>query len=205
MQAVVDLFDLIGGKPLGDERERGARRGELLIRALLVSLGCGAIYGLAAGSADLGIALGNLYKVPMVMLLSTLSSAPVALVTWKLVGARNRASDLLMGVAAGNLTGAMTLAALAPIVALYYHTSASLGGAVAMGATTLGVGIGLFALLRAVVARATPESRGLSLMLPLFVLVSAESASLLQFIHAASPILPEVTVFDGGADALLGG
>lgn len=204
MQAVVDLFDLIGGKPLGEERERGAKRGELLVRAILVSLACGAAYGLAAGSSDLGIALGNLYKVPMVMLLSSIAAAPAALVTWKLVGARNRASDLLMGVAAGNLTAAMILASLAPIVALYYHTSAYLGGAVAMGAATLGVGIGLFSLVRAILSRASEECRGISLAIPILVLISAECASLVQFIHAASPILPEITVFDGGADAILG-
>jgi hypothetical protein len=29
-------------------------------------------------------------------------------------------------------------------------------------------------------------------------------AALIQFIHVASPILPEVTLFDGGVDAMVG-
>lgn len=204
MKAVVELFDLIGGKPLPAESEGGARRGELLVRAVLASLVCGAVYGLAAGSAEPALAVANLYKVPMVILLSSVAAAPAALVTWKLIGARNRASDLLMGVAAGNLSASLVLAALSPIVALYYHTSAFLGGAVAMGACTLGVGVGLYALVRAVLSRAAVEARGVALLIPLLVLMGGEVASLVQFIHAASPILPEVTLFDGGADAMLG-
>ena len=40
---------------------------------------------------------------------------------------------------------------------------------------------------------------------PLLVLLLVHMAAVLQFIHIASPILPEVTVFDGGMDSLLGG
>jgi hypothetical protein len=40
--------------------------------------------------------------------------------------------------------------------------------------------------------------------LPMVVLMGAQLAAMVQFIYIASPILPEVTVFDGGVDAILG-
>lgn len=205
MASIRDLLDLVSGKPPEGEAAGTARRVDLVLQAGLATVGLAAVYGLAAGSTDLGLALGNIYKVPMVILLSSLCAVPVALLTWKLSSAPNKATDLLLGVASGNLAAALVMAALAPVVALYYHTSSWLGGTLALGVATLATGVGMFTLARAVFARAPEMASKLAVGLPLLVLMVTQIATLVQFIHVASPIIPEVTVFDGGADAMLGG
>lgn len=207
MNKFMELFELASGKTLSPEQEASTHRLQLVVRATLVSVGFAAFYGLAAGSTDLGIALGNLYKVPMVILLSTLCALPIGLLSWKLLGGTNRASDLLLGVASGNFTASLVLAALAPIVALYYHTSGHLGGVLAMSTASIAVLLGFLNVARTVWNR-RPKVVELvnlpGLLVPVAVMIFAQQAALLQFIHVASPILPEVTVFDGGADEMLG-
>lgn len=202
MHRFSDLFDLVTARPV--EGEGGARRVDLVLRALLATVIFGGLYGLAAGSSDLGLALANVYKVPMVLLLSSLSALPIALLTWKFTGAPNRASDLLVGVASGNFTGALVLAALAPVVALYYHSSSWLGGVLALVTAAVATGLGLLNVARSVLNRAPEGSSRLQIALPVLVLMGAQLLTLVQFIHIASPIIPETTVFDGGADAILG-
>ena len=202
---MMELFELASGKPLSQEEEGSARRIQLVIRATLASVVFAALYGLAAGSTDLALALGNLYKMPMVILLSTACALPVGLLTWKMTGAQNRASDLLIAVASGNFTATLVLASLAPIVALYYHTSGYMGGALALGVATFALLIGLYSAIRAVLSRIPVGVTRRSAALPMVVLLGAQVASLVQFIHVASPILPEITVFDGGMDAIIDG
>lgn len=200
---MMELFELASGQPLSQEEEGSARRMQLVIRATLASVLFAAFYGIAAGSTDWGLALGNLYKMPMVILLSTACALPAGLLTWKMSGAKNRASDLLIAVASGNFTATLVLAALAPIVALYYHTSGYMGGALALGAASLALLVGLYNAVRAVFSRIPGDVARSTAIVPLVVLLSAQLASLVQFIHVASPILPEVTVFDGGMDAII--
>ena len=68
---MMELFELASGQPLSQEEEGSARRMQLVIRATLASVLFAAFYGIAAGSTDLGLAMSNLYKMPMVILLST--------------------------------------------------------------------------------------------------------------------------------------
>lgn len=205
MASIRDLLDLVSGNPPAEEAAGTARRMDLVLQAGLATVGLAAVYGLAAGSTELRLALANIYKVPMVILLSSLCALPAALLTWKLTSAPNKATDLLLGVASGNLAAALVLAALAPVVALYYHTSSWLGAALALGVATLGTAVGMFTLARAVFRRAPEMASKVAIALPLLVLMVTQIATLVQFIHVASPIIPEVTVFDGGADAMLGG
>ena len=202
---MMELFELASGKPLSQEEEGSARRMQLVIRATLASVLFAALYGIAAGSTDLNLALSNLYKMPMVILLSTVCALPVGLLTWKMTGAKNRASDLMIAIASGNFTATLVLASLAPIVALYYHTSGYMGGALALGAASLALLLGLYNAVRAVFSRIPPGVTRRTAIVPLAVLLAAQLAALVQFIHVASPILPEVTVFDGGMDAIIDG
>ena len=112
-------------------------------------------------------------------------------------------SELLLSAAVANFTASMVLAVLAPLVALYYHSSDFLGGSVAVGACVLALLSGLAILLRTVHAR---TERLLSIRVggPTMVLVGLQLLAMLQFVSLASPILPEITVFDGGADAIVG-
>lgn len=203
MQTLARLFDLIGGRPLPEEEDGPATRAQIVLRALLASVLFAAVYGLAAGSTDLALALGNLYKLPMVIVLSALAAVPAALLTWKLAGGAQRSSDLVMGLAAGNLTGTLVLAVLAPVVALYYHTSGWLGGTLALAASGIALSVGFFTLIRAVVRRAPDGVPLPTLAAPLVVMIAMQLAVLVQLIYVASPILPEVTVFDAGMDGIV--
>lgn len=206
MNEFMELFELASGKPLSREEQSSTQRLHLVVRATLVTVALAALYGLAAGSTDIGIALANTYKLPMVILLSTLCALPIGMLSWKLLGGTNRASDLLLAVASGNFTAALVLAALAPIVALYYHTSGHLGGVLAVIAGSIAAILGFLNVARTVWNRRPPVSVFANLpglVVPVAVMIFAQQAALLQFIHIASPILPELTVFDGGADELL--
>jgi hypothetical protein len=203
MSQFASLFDLLNGKPVAAEEHGGAAAAQLIAQATLATVVFAAIYGVAAGSTDLALALGNAYKMPMVVLLSALVAVPVGLLTWKLTGSRARISSLLVGMSAGNFAAALVLAALAPLVALYYHTTGYLGGALALGVGGLAFLVGMVTVVRAVLSRAAVETGRWTVALPLLVLCTTQTLALVQFIHVASPILPEVTVFDGGIDAMV--
>ncbi|MCB9745691.1 MAG: hypothetical protein H6740_24165 [Alphaproteobacteria bacterium] len=197
------LLNLIGGQVLPEEEDGPATRLRLVVLATLASALFAAIYGLAAGSTDVGLALSNVYKMPMVVVMSALCAVPAGLLTWKLTGARGHASSLLMAQASGTLTGTLVLAALAPIVALYYHTSGYLGGTLALCTASLALFIGLVVHARATRARAPARKGLLGAGAPALVMMAVQMAAMVQFIHVASPILPELTVFDGGMDAIV--
>lgn len=203
LETLKNLFDLAGGHKVKGEDDGPATRTRIILLAGLASIFFAAVYGVAAGSTDMSLAMSNVYKMPMVVVLSALSALPAGLLTWKLIGARHKASDLVMGVASATFSGTLVLAVLAPLVALYYHTSGYLGGTLAMGAAGLSLLTGLAIMLRAVWVR-VPKGTGLfSVGAPVAVIMAIQMATLLQFIYVASPILPEVTVFDGGADAIV--
>ncbi len=198
------LLDVVAGAPLAAEDDGSARRIQLVARALPITAGLAAIYGVAVGSLDVASAASNAWKVPMVVLLSAAFAMPAALLTWKLVGSKQRATDLLLGQASGSLAACLVLAVLAPLVALYYHTTAWLGAALAMGTGGLALLAGVLIGLRAVWLR-RPDGFGAGLwsVAPVIVLVTVQLASMAQLLAIASPILPEVTVFDGGLEGLV--
>jgi len=202
-KTLLTLLDLACGRQFNPEDNGRARRGQLFASAMLIALGAAAIWGLAAGSSNLSIALGNLYKVPMVVLLSVLSAIPAGLLAWKLTGSQVRASDLLVSFATSVLAGTLVMAALSPLVALYYNTSAWAGPMLALGSTFSALVVAIVTFCRGVSKRRPPQARGASVWLPVFVVVSMQMVTLLQFIAVASPILPEVTVFDGGIDQVI--
>ncbi|MCA9685186.1 MAG: hypothetical protein KC431_02285 [Myxococcales bacterium] len=196
------LLDLAGGKPLENELSR-ARRLQLATSAGLMSVAFAGIWGLAAGSTALPLALANLYKVPMVVLLSALSAVPVGLLSARLMGSEMRPADLILGLSASVFAGTLVLAVLSPLVAVYYHTSAWAGPTLALGSAALAtlVSVGLF--LRASLASAPREARLGAVVLPVSAVAIMELAVMVQLIAMASPILPEETRFDGGIDQLV--
>lgn len=197
------LFDLIGGRRLPEEDDGPAHRYQLMIGATLASALCAAMYGLAAGSTSTWLALSDVYKMPMVLILSALAAVPATLLAWKLFDAQHESSDILMGLATGNFTASLVLAVSAPIVALYYHTSGYLGGTIALCAAGLSVIVGVASGLRSVSWRVPEGVNPARYLVPVAVMTIFQLAVLVQLIHVASPILPEVTVFDGGMDAIL--
>lgn len=205
MTTFAKLLDLAGGRPLPQEEDGPATRLRLMVGAGLASAVLTAIYGLAAGSTDLALALGNVFKVPMVVVLSALAAVPATMLTWKLTGAADRCSDLLMSLAAANLTGALVLAVLSPVVALYYHTSGWLGGVLAAGTCSVALLVAIVALVRGVRRRAPSDVGWPVRSVPVVVMVVMQLAVMVQLIHVVAPILPERTVLEDGMDGVLAG
>ncbi|MCA9649533.1 MAG: hypothetical protein H6712_27200 [Myxococcales bacterium] len=196
------LLALITGRPV-DEGEGRSRRIQLMITAGLLSLVFAAVWGLAVGSASLGLALANVYKVPMIMLLAALFSVPAGLLALRVSGADYRASDLLTSFVTAVLSGSLVLGVLSPLVALYYHTSAWAGPFLGMGSSFLALGVAAFVFVRATLRRRRPGTEAGALAVPTVVMLLMNAACLLQLVALASPILPEATIFEGGVDGVI--
>src|SRR5690606_5481007 len=122
----------------------------------------------------------------------------------KLMGVKYRGTDLLMGFATGVFSGTLVLGVLSPLVAVYYHTSAWAGPMLGMGSVFAALLVATVVFARNVL-RAVPvgPSRA-AMLLPVAIFLAIQLATMVQLIALASPILPEVTVFDGGVDHMLG-
>jgi hypothetical protein len=200
MGTLVTLIDIACGRPIPAEDGGRSRRLSLVIYALLASLVFAAAWGLAAGSQSTGLAIANLYKVPMVVLMSCAFAAPAGLLAWRLSGTRVRGSDLALGFAGGVFGGTLVLAVLAPLVALYYHSSAWAGPVLGIGSAGLALLTGTTMFVRGVVRRLEPGTKKRTVFLPVAVTLGMQLLTLLQLAALASPILPERTVFSGGID-----
>lgn len=197
MQAFGRLFELVGGRwPV--EEEGSAQRLQVAIRAAGAAVGFAMLYGLAAGSTDPMLALGNLWKVPAVVVLSALTALPAGLLAHRLFGPEAGTSRLVVALAAGNFAATLVLAALSPLIALYYNSSAFWGAPVALASVAAALVVGLFSGGRLL----HRSGGGWGMRVPLAVIAVVQLLALLQFTHLASPILPEQTVFDRGADGV---
>jgi uncharacterized membrane protein len=179
-----------------------ARRIQLTLAASLAALAFAALWGIAAGSTDVTLALGNAVKVPMVVLLSAVASIPAGMLALRLTGLPYSARDLLFAFAPALFAGTLALAVTAPLVALYYHTSVWAGPYLAMGSAAIAIVVAGVLFARGAVRRASTEREKTVVMLPVLVTIGFQLATMLQLVSLASPILPETTVFDTGVDVL---
>jgi hypothetical protein len=200
------LLDLVCGKPLGEAEAGSTRRLQIVVSALLTSLVFAALWGAAAGSRIPSLAVANLYKVPMVVLISAVGALPAGLLTWKLAGAPGRATDLMVAFTGGTFAATLVLAVLSPLVALYYHSSIWAGPMLGQGSAILALVVGFVIFVRAMIGRAQADAAKQDeppraiLALPVAVLAVVQVAMLVQLIALASPILPERTIFSHGID-----
>jgi hypothetical protein len=200
MGTLVTLIDIACGRPIPAADDGRSRRLQLVVFALLASLVFAAAWGMAAGSRSAGLAVANLYKVPMVVLLSCAFAAPAGLLAWRLSGTRVRGSDLALGFSGGVFGGTLVLAVLAPLVALYYHSSAWAGPVLGIGSAGLALLAGTVMFVRGVVRRLEPGTKKRTVFLPVAVTLAMQLLTLLQLASLASPIFPERTAFSGGID-----
>ncbi|MFO0727163.1 MAG: hypothetical protein U1E65_25510 [Myxococcota bacterium] len=198
------LLDLATGRPFRPEDDGRARRAQLITLALLAAVAAAAVWGLAAGSRSPAMAIANLYKVPMVVVLSSLAAVPGGLLAWKLSGSTMRPSDLLVSFATSVMAGTLVMAVLAPLLALYYQTSAWAGPLLGLGTTFSALTVGTVTFFGGVLRRAPKEMKRSKVLWPAAVIAALQIATLVQFIAVASPIMPENTVFDGGIDQMVG-
>jgi hypothetical protein len=194
------FFELIRVRSSFAELSR-TRRLQLATLSAVGALACAAAWGAAAGSCFPALAVSNLVKVPLIVLLSAVAAAPLGIVAWKLLGDDTRASDLLLAHARGLLAGAAILGALVPIVAIYYHSSAVAGPLLAVGTALVALVFGGMMFVR-FMAQARGEVPGAwRVAVPVGMLV-LQAAAMLQLVVLVPPILPDKTIFRKGIDGL---
>ncbi len=174
----------------------------LTISALFAGLALAALWGLAVGSTSPTLAIANAYKVPMVILLSALTALPAGLVALKMLNAPLRSHQLVSAFATSIFGGTLVLATLAPLVAIYYHTSAKAGLPLALGSVFVSLATASLLFARAVVRRLSGQPAKGKSLIAVVVLVGLFLVALLQFVAMASPIIADTTVFDGGFDTV---
>jgi hypothetical protein len=200
MGTLMTLLDIACGRPIPGADAGRARRFELMIVALLASLVFAAGWGAAAGSRNAILATANLYKVPMVVLLSCVFAAPAGLLAWRLSGAAIRGTDLALGFVGSVFGGTLVLAVLAPLVALYYHSSAWAGPMLGVGSAFAALATGTIMFFRGVLRRLPAGAPKLAAFVPALVILGMQLATLLQLASVVAPIFPERTPFSGGID-----
>jgi hypothetical protein len=189
---------------VGERPKTRAQETMLTVLAIVSALVLSSVWGLAAGSSSPELALADAYKVPMVILLSAITALPAGLVALRLTSAKLAGSELASAFASSIFGGTLVLATLAPLVAIYYHTSAKAGVPLAMGSVFVALATASMLFARAVARRmeggTDSGSRGGS-RLAVVVLVVIFLAALLQFVALASPIIGvHGTALEGGID-----
>ena len=148
------------------------------------------------------LAAGNLVKVPLVLLLSALTAAPLGVVAWKLLGEETSVTDLVLAHARGLLAGALLLGTLVPIVALYYHSSRFAGPLLADATAIASLAVGVLVFVRLALKAPGNHNPTVRIAVPSLMVV-LQGAAMLQLIALASPILPDPTMFRDGVDGLV--
>ncbi len=202
MHPVSLLLDFVGPKPVEVKDISRAKRYATAIFGFLAALLAAALWGIAAGTHEGHLALANAARVPMLLGVASLAALPIGLLTWKLTTTLGRGSDLVLGHAAATFTGALALAALAPIVVLYQESSVWAGPVVALGSAVVGVLVGLVALFRVVRKLVTSGRERLALLFPFALMFAVETATLMQLSAIMPPVFPERSAFGRGIDGM---
>jgi hypothetical protein len=198
-----ELLDLACGR-VAEGDEGPARKLQLALACTLGALLFSALWGFAAGSGNIHLAATNTVKVPLVILLSALCAVPPGLLALRLSGIRYRASDLLLSFASGVFAGSLVLAVLAPLVAVYYHTSALIGSKLAIASAFTAITVGIVIFARNAFARAEKRATSVAVTIAVAAFTAILLLAMVQFVAIASPMLPNPSAFDGGIDTLLG-
>lgn len=141
--------------------------------------------------------------MPLIILLATLAALPATLLSLRLSGVDYTGRRLLLSICSGVFGGTLILAALSPLVGIYYHTSAQVGSQLAIASSFIALGAGGLIMLRNALRQLPAGLPAKSIALPLAVFVVVLLAAMLQFVALASPVLPTPSAFDGGIDGIL--
>ncbi len=198
MKTFDTLMNLVTPSAPDTEIEGRATRIRLAILAMAAAAIGGAIFGVGVGSTELSLATANILKIPLVLLIPMAFSWPIGALVSKFMGTPIKGSELALSQSIGIFGTGLILAVLAPIVALFYHTTATLGGVVAMVAIGFASIVGLLMFFRAAHQRRSTKIG----YLPAAVVTFFYCVSSIQVIALVSPILVESTRFSGGIPGL---
>lgn len=199
---VSQLLNQAVGKEV--EPSTPATKSYLALSGVALSLVSASLWGVAVGCTNLGFALSNAYKVPLVVALSMLAALPPSLLSLRLSGAALGVRPFVNSVAHGMFAGMMWLGVLSPVIGLYFYTSSWAGPVLALG-SLLAALIGAFRVLARSLNRScdSPVDRT-AVRMSGIVFCVLQLALMWQLIAIVSPIFPEGTVFSMGIDALRG-
>ncbi len=190
-----------------EDSPSSAERVQLTILALAAALICGAIWGLGAGSSAFSLALANTWKVPLVLLMSIATALPASVLAFKIFGAKTSPSEVTLSIATGVFAGSAMLAALSPLVGIYYLTSTHVGPIVAMGTVGLGLLTAMFVMARNTIRvgrqRSEPRTAIWVRLIPVAIFCVLQLGTLMQCVHLTDGMLPEQTFFDDGIDGMV--
>lgn len=203
MKLLQALQEVIGGSRAELESEGTARQLRLALAATGATALAAALYGVSVAGADPTLAVGNLLKVPMVVVLSTVAALPGGLLAARLTDAQIDTSSIITSLASANFTGSLVLVSAAPVVGLYYLTGSSFSGYLGLGAAFFAEVVAAWVFFRAASKRRPEDVRKRDILLPLLVIMGIQVVTLVQLIGIASPILPEVTPFSHGMEGLV--
>lgn len=203
LKTVHALFELACGRDLARTEGADARRLQLVTIGLLCSLVFSAIWGVAAGSMEMGLSAMNLVKVPLVVLLSILATLPASLLALRLTNIEMKSVDFMVAVSGGTFAGTLALSVLAPLVAVYYQTSAWAGPVLAIGSVFVALLTGVAIFVRGVFARRPSGTKRRHCLVPMVTQLVMLALIMVQMVALASPILPEMTIFDAGIDGMM--
>jgi hypothetical protein len=204
MQTFTTLVGLLAGSDADIDTPLGhSRRLFLGVTAALSSIAFAALWGLAAGGVHAANAFTNLVSVPMLLLVSGLASLPAIVLLWKLAGTGGaRARDLMVAYAVALFGGTLVLAVLAPLVALYQHSSSWFGPVVASGSCIVAFVTGAALLVRVLWRLTGGAIAKRALVLPVLGIFVLQGASLAQLASIVPPLMETRTPFGRGIDAL---
>jgi hypothetical protein len=203
IQAFHLLFDLVSPKA---DVARDATQTERLVAAItgfLASIAFAALWGIAAGTHAGTLALGNVLKVPMLLVVSSVAALPIGAFVWKLTASAGRVGDLFVAHAMATFVATLTLALFAPLVALYQHSSSWAGPIIASASSVAAVGIGIAIMLRVLGKLAPTGQARRSFVLPVAIMFVVQIAALAQLASITTPVFPERTPFGRGIDGLI--
>lgn len=206
MKPFVSLLELASpGASLADSPDTASlpTRTEKLMLAttgLLGAVGLAAIWGVAANSSA-PHALSNALKVPMLVVVSGAASLPITALAWKLTAGRNaKVTSLLVAYSAAVFAGTLVLALLAPIVALYQHSSTFAGPWVAIGSAVAGFVAAACVFVRVLRKLGTGGGAGRNLAVGLLLVIQLLTLS--QLASVLPPVFGQRTAFGRGIDGL---
>ncbi|MFO0547571.1 MAG: hypothetical protein U0271_04230 [Polyangiaceae bacterium] len=178
------------------QRQKLALAGRSLALTTLFAAAWGAAIGCRFGE----LALGNLWKVPALAVLSACTAAPLGLVAWKLTGESSSATDWLLAHARAMLAGTLLLATTVPVVALYYRSSLVAGPVLAVGLLGLALTAGGAVLVKLARSAAKgPSAQWLRWVVAVAV-VAVQGGAVIQLATLMGPFLPDKTMFREGVD-----
>lgn len=170
-----------------------------LLLALACTAGWGALVGISSHHALIDAVLA-----PVLLLASALAALPLALFVGRVFGKGARVGDLFMAYSAGAFAGAMALVLVAPLVALYQHSSAVVGAHVGPWSAALGCALGFVVFLRTLGRLAPAPDARRAVIVPAILLLVLQTLALSQLASVMPPLFEARTRIGHGIDGVPG-